>query len=44
MKKSIIAIVAAAVTLCSTAPAFAYDHHTACHKVRVHHHCETRCH
>ena len=44
MKKSILAIVAAAVMLCSTPSAFAYDHHTVCHKVRVHHHWETHCH
>jgi hypothetical protein len=46
MKKLILSLAAAAVTLGCVAPAFAapYHHHRECHKVRVHHHWENRCH
>ena len=44
MKQAILAFAAAAIALCTIAPAFAYDHYSVCHKIRVHHHWETRCH
>ncbi|WP_275937490.1 hypothetical protein [Paraburkholderia susongensis] len=44
MKKIVLAIAAAVATLSAIAPAQAYEHHRECHKVRVHHHVETRCH
>lgn len=46
MKKTMLALVAAAMTLCAFSPAYAYDehHHPVCHKVKVHHHWEKRCH
>ncbi|TCK44018.1 hypothetical protein B0G84_2366 [Paraburkholderia sp. BL8N3] len=45
MKKVVLAIAASAVALLSVTPAFAYEHHHAvCHKVKVHHHWEKRCH
>ncbi|OXC77945.1 hypothetical protein BSU04_14285 [Caballeronia sordidicola] len=43
MKKIILALATAAVTIGSIAPAFAYPHHRECHKVRVHHHWERHC-
>jgi hypothetical protein len=44
MKKVLLALVAAAAGMGSISSAFAYDHHEVCHKVRVHHHWERRCH
>lgn len=45
MKRIILALVTTAVAMCAIAPAYAYDnHHQKCHKVKVHHHWETRCH
>lgn len=46
MKKIILALVTAAASLGAITPAFAYEHHhhRECHKVRVHHHWENRCH
>ncbi|MFM0227206.1 hypothetical protein [Paraburkholderia dipogonis] len=45
MKKIVLAIAAAVAALSAIAPAQAYEHHHAeCHKVRVHHHWEKRCH
>ncbi|MEX3897096.1 MULTISPECIES: hypothetical protein [Paraburkholderia] len=44
MKKIILAIAAAVATLSAIAPAQAYEHHHECHKVKVHHHWEKRCH
>jgi hypothetical protein len=44
MKKVVLALVAAAAGFMSMSSAFAYDHHLECHKVRVHHHWEKRCH
>jgi hypothetical protein len=48
MKKAVLAVLAAGVTLFAVAPAFAapppHHHHQVCHKVRVHHHWERRCH
>ncbi|NMM02619.1 hypothetical protein HHL24_32440 [Paraburkholderia sp. RP-4-7] len=45
MKKVILALAAAVVALSAIAPAQAYEHHhKECHKVRVHHHWENRCH
>ncbi|WP_268966657.1 hypothetical protein [Paraburkholderia antibiotica] len=44
MKKIVLAIAAAVVTLSAIAPAQANPYHKECHKVRVHHHWEKRCH
>jgi hypothetical protein len=45
MKKAVLAALAAGFTLIAAAPAFAAPHHhPVCHKVRVHHHWEKRCH
>jgi hypothetical protein len=44
MKKIVLAVAAAVVTLSAIAPAQANEHHRECHKVRVHHHWEKRCH
>ena len=46
MKKAILALAVAAVALGAIAPAYAYDEHhrPVCHKVKVHHHWEKRCH
>jgi hypothetical protein len=45
MKKVLLALVAVAAGIGSMSSAFAYDnHHLVCHKVRVHHHWEKRCH
>jgi hypothetical protein len=47
MKKAVLAVLAAGFTMFSVAPAFAappHHHHQVCHKVRVHHHWERRCH
>jgi hypothetical protein len=45
MKKVLLALVAVAAGMGSISSAFAYDyHHEVCHKVRVHHHWERRCH
>jgi hypothetical protein len=46
MKKAVLAVLTAGVTLFAVAPAFAapYHHHPVCHKVRIHHHWERRCH
>jgi hypothetical protein len=47
MKKILLALTFAAVSVAATTPAFAYDnhhHHPVCHKVRVHNHWEKRCH
>lgn len=46
MKKILLAALASVATIASVAPAYAYDHHhhPVCHKVRVHHHWEKRCH
>jgi hypothetical protein len=43
MKKLLLIAATTLVSLAAIQPAFAYDHHH-CHKVRVHHHWETRCH
>ncbi|WP_280530700.1 hypothetical protein [Paraburkholderia sacchari] len=43
MKKTIFSLVIAAVAIGSMSSAFADNHHR-CHKVKVHHHWETRCH
>ncbi|OYD75345.1 UNVERIFIED_ORG: hypothetical protein BDU10_0380 [Burkholderia sp. CF145] len=44
MKKVVLALVAAAAGFVSMSSAFANDYHHECHKVRVHHHWEKRCH
>jgi len=44
MKKVALAFAALIVTLSAVAPAQAQPHHDECHKVRVHHHWEKRCH
>jgi hypothetical protein len=46
MKKILLALTFAAVSIGAITPAFAYDdhHHPVCHKVEVHHHWEKRCH
>ncbi|MFM0598364.1 MULTISPECIES: hypothetical protein [Paraburkholderia] len=44
MKKIVLTLAAAVVALSAIAPAQAYEHHRVCHKVRVHHHWENRCH
>lgn len=45
MKKVVLALVAAAAGFMSMSSAFANgNHHHECHKVRVHHHWEKRCH
>ena len=46
MKKVVLALVAAVAGFTGMSSAFAYDnhHHPVCHKVRVHHHWENRCH
>ncbi|WP_197500376.1 hypothetical protein [Caballeronia udeis] len=46
MKKTLLALVAAALTLGALSPAFAADdhHHRVCHKVKVHGHWQNRCH
>jgi hypothetical protein len=47
MKKVVLALAAAVVGFVGmSSSAFAYDnhHHPVCHKVRVHHHWEKRCH
>jgi hypothetical protein len=46
MKKIFLALITALVTIGAIAPVYAndHDHHRVCHKVRVHHHWETRCH
>ncbi|MEX3790205.1 hypothetical protein [Paraburkholderia sp. BR14374] len=44
MKKIVLAIAAAVATLSAIAPAQAYERHHECHKVKVHHHWEKRCH
>ncbi|SEF13094.1 hypothetical protein SAMN02787142_7982 [Burkholderia sp. WP9] len=44
MKKLILALVTTVVTAGATLPAYAYDNHHHCHKVKVHHHWEKRCH
>jgi hypothetical protein len=46
MKKIVLAAMASVSMLAAVAPAYAYDHHhhPVCHKVRVHHHWEKRCH
>jgi hypothetical protein len=45
MKKVLLVLVAVAAGMGSISSAFAYDHHhEVCHKVRVHHHWERRCH
>ncbi|WP_322044934.1 hypothetical protein [Paraburkholderia sp. J67] len=43
MKKWLLIAATMAASLAAIQPAFAYDHHN-CHKVKVHHHWETRCH
>jgi hypothetical protein len=43
MKKLLLIAATTLVSLAAIQPAFAYDHHN-CHKVKVHHHWETRCH
>jgi hypothetical protein len=47
MKRIVFALAAAVITLGAIAPAYADDHnhyHRECHKVKVHHHWENRCH
>jgi hypothetical protein len=45
MKKLVLALLATVLTAGAIAPAYAYDdHHHQCHKVKVHHHWEKRCH
>jgi hypothetical protein len=47
MKKVILAVAAALVTLSAFAPAYAdeyRDHHPVCHKVHEHGHWERHCH
>ncbi|MGF6724760.1 hypothetical protein P3T43_004129 [Paraburkholderia sp. GAS41] len=47
MKKILLALALAAVTVGVISPAYADDHdhhHQVCHKVKVHHHWEKRCH
>jgi hypothetical protein len=45
MKKTLLALVAAALTLGALSPAFADDHHhRVCHKVKVHGHWQNHCH
>lgn len=45
MKKILLAITLAAVTIGAIAPAYADDHHhRVCHKVKVHGHWQTHCH
>jgi hypothetical protein len=45
MKKAILACATALASLCVMVPAHADDHHhPVCHKVKVHHHWEKRCH
>ena len=45
MKKVLLALALAAVTVGVISPAYADDHHhPVCHKVKVHHHWEKRCH
>jgi hypothetical protein len=46
MKKVIVAVAAALVTLSAFSPAYAddHDHHPVCHKVHVHGHWERHCH
>ncbi|WP_297356388.1 hypothetical protein [Paraburkholderia sp.] len=44
MKKILLAISLAAVTLGVIAPASAEEHHPVCHKVKVHGHWQKRCH
>jgi len=46
MKKIAIALALAAASFCVVASASAeeYHHHRECHKVKVHHHWENRCH
>ena len=44
MKKIAIALALAATTFCVITPASAQPHHRECHKVKVHHHWEKRCH
>jgi hypothetical protein len=43
MKKIILALSTALVTLGAIAPAHADDHHRVCHKVHVHGHWERHC-
>ncbi|CAN7608660.1 hypothetical protein LJR034_004655 [Caballeronia sp. LjRoot34] len=43
MKKAVLALAVAAVTLGSIAPAVAAPHHRVCHKVKVHGHWQNRC-
>ncbi|HEV3430876.1 MAG TPA: hypothetical protein VG320_23590 [Paraburkholderia sp.] len=43
MKKLLLIAATTLISLTAIQPAFAYDHHD-CHKVKVHHHWETRCH
>ncbi|MEI6001833.1 hypothetical protein H3V53_33185 [Paraburkholderia bengalensis] len=45
MKKVVLALIAVAAGFVSMSSAFANEHHhPECHKVRVHHHWEKRCH
>jgi hypothetical protein len=45
MKKFILALAATIAALSAIAPAQADEHHhRVCHKVKVHHHWENRCH
>ncbi|MBB5496500.1 MULTISPECIES: hypothetical protein [unclassified Paraburkholderia] len=44
MKKIVLAVAAAVATLSAIVPAQANEHQHECHKVRVHHHWEKRCH
>ncbi|SOE96375.1 hypothetical protein SAMN05414139_09313 [Burkholderia sp. D7] len=46
MKKTILALVTAALTLGAFSSAYADDghHHRVCHKVKVHGHWQNRCH
>jgi len=45
MKKTVLALITAALTLGAFSSAYANDpHHRVCHKVKVHDHWQTRCH
>jgi len=46
MKKSILAVITAVLTLGAFSSAYAADdqHHRVCHKVKVHGHWQNRCH
>jgi hypothetical protein len=45
MKKLVFAVLLAATSVLSVNSAFADEmHHRVCHKVKVHHHWENRCH